>query len=311
MNIANRFRLRGCLLTAFLGLTLGDSLLAQERGAPPNRVLAGDYEKKRLGLVDVATGKLQWEIPVRDIHDLWVLPNGNLLTQTNWTTVVEFNNKQQVVWSYDAAKMNGNAGKPVEVHAFQRLPNDLTLIAESGPGRLIEVDRKGRIRHQIKLKVSKPDAHRDTRLVRKLENGHYLVCHEGDAAIREYDGLGAITWEYPVKNAKGEPAAVFSASRLRNGNTLIGCGNGHRVIEVNMDGRIVWSVEEQDVPGIRLAWVTMTERLPNGNTFVVNCHAGPDQPQLLELTPDKRVAWGFKDFRNFGNALPAARAWAE
>ena len=99
---------------------------------PPNRVLAGDYEKKRLGLVDVNTGQLQWEIPIRDIHDLWVLPNGNILTQTNWTYIAEFDSKQKVVWSYDAATMNGNAGKRVEVHTFQRLSNGLTMIAEYG-----------------------------------------------------------------------------------------------------------------------------------------------------------------------------------
>jgi hypothetical protein len=276
---------------------------------PPNRVLAGDYEKKRLGLVDVNTGQLAWEIPIRDIHDLWVLPNGNILTQTNWTFVAEFDSQQRIVWSYDASKMNGNAGKPVEVHSFQRLPSGLTMIAESGPGRIIEVDKSGKIKNQIKLKVSKPDPHRDTRLVRKLDNGHYLVCHEGDAAVREYDSLGAITWEYAVKSASGTPVAVYSANRLRNGHTLIGCGNGHRVIEVDLDGKTVWSVEEKDLPGIQLTWVTMTERLPNGNTFIVNCHAGPNQPQLLEVTPDKKVAWAYRDFSNFGNALPAARAW--
>lgn len=276
---------------------------------PPTHVLAGDYEKKRLGLVEVATGKLQWEIPLRDIHDLWVLPGGNILTQTNWARVIELDPQHRVVWSYDAATMNGNAGKPVEVHAFQRLPDGLTMIAESGPGRIIEVDRAGKIHHQIKLKVGKPDAHRDTRLVRKLDNGHYLVCHEGDAAVREYDANGRVTWEYAVKNAAGEPAAVYSASRLRNGNKLIGCGNGHRVLEVDQSGKIVWSVEENDVPGIRLAWVTMTERLPNGITRIVNCHAGPDQPQLLEVTPDKKLAWAYRDFANFGNAMPAARAW--
>jgi len=284
------------------------ALLAAD--GPPTHVLAGDYEKKRLGLVEVATGKVQWEIPIRDIHDLWVLPNGNVLTQTNWTRVIELDRQQRVVWSYDSATMNGNAGKPVEVHSFQRLPDGLTMIAESGPGRIIEVDRAGKIRHELKLKLARPDAHRDTRLVRKLANGHYLVCHEGEAAVREYDAKGKVTWEYAVKTAAGEPAAVFSASRLANGNTLIGCGNGHRVLEVSPAGNLVWSVEENEVPGIKLAWVTMTERLPNGNTFIVNCHAGPTQPQLIEVTADKKLAWAYRDFANFGNALPAARAWS-
>jgi len=277
---------------------------------PPTHVLAGDYEKKRLGLVEVATGRLEWEIPLRDLHDLWVLPGGHILTQTNWTRVIELDARQRVVWSYDSATMNGNAGKPVEVHAFQRLSDGLTMIAESGPGRIIEVDQAGTIRHQVKLKVSKPDAHRDTRLVRKLDNGHYLVCHEAEAAVREYDAEGRVTWEYAVKTAQGEPAAVYSASRLHNGNTLIGCGNGHRVLEVDPDGKLVWSVEEKDLPGIQLAWVTMTERLPNGMTRIVNCHAGPDQPQLLDVTPDRKVAWSYRDFTHFGNAMPAARAWS-
>jgi hypothetical protein len=57
---------------------------------------------------------------------------------------------------------------------------------------------------------------------------------------------------------------------------------------------------------VKLAWVTQVSRLPNGNTLVVNCHAGPDQPQVVEVTPDKKVAWSFKDFEHFGNATPVA-----
>lgn len=294
---------------ALAGWTGDRGALAAEfavTGTPGRRVIAADYQSKRLGEID-DTGRLLWELPIRDIHDLWILPNGHLLTQTNWTRVLELDREQRVVWSYDAATQNGNAGKKVEVHAFQRLPNGRTLIAESGPARLIEVDRKGRIRHEVRLQVDHPDPHRDTRLARKLPNGHYLVCHEGDAAVREYDRRGRVVWSHTVTSADGKPAAVYSASRLPNGNTLIGAGNGHRVLEVDRQGRTVWGLEEKEIPGITLAWVTLTERLPNGNTFVVNCHAGPDQPQLLEVSPDKKVVWSLKDFRNFGNALPIAR----
>jgi len=47
-------------------------------------------------------------------------------------------------------------------------------------------------------------------------------------------------------------------------------------------------------------------RLPGGNTLLVNCHAGPDNPQIIEVTPDKKIAWTFKDFKTFGNSLPVA-----
>ena len=266
----------------------------------PRRLIAADYQKKVLALVN-EKNEVEWQEKIKDIHDVCVLPGGNILFQTDWTTIVEMSLEKKIVWKYDAAKSNGNAGRKVEVHAFQRLADGVTMIAESGPGRIIEVDREGKLLKEVKIKVSKPDPHRDTRLVRKLENGNYLVCHEGDAAVREYDSLGKIVWEHNVGSA------VYSGMRLPGGNTLIGCGNGNKVIEVNLAGEVVWKVEKNDLPGITLAWVTMVNRLSNGNTLIVNCHAGPNNPQLIEVTPEKKVVWTFKDFERFGNALPVAQ----
>lgn len=277
--------------------------LRAEQTGPPRRVVAADYEKERLAMLS-ADGRVEWETPVRNIHDLHVLPSGNLLFQTDWTKLVETNPKGEIVWSYDAAGSNGNAGRKVEVHAFQRLADgETTMIAESGPGRIIEVDRAGKLLREVKLKVAKPDPHRDTRLVRKLDNGNYLVAHEAEGCAREYDPAGKVVWEYNVGSK------LYSATRLANGNTLIGTGDGHRVVEVDKDGKEVWSLNETDVPGVKLAWVTMAERLPNGNTLIVNCHAGPENPQIIEVTPDKKLVWSFKDFEHFGNALPVARVF--
>jgi hypothetical protein len=75
-------------------------------------------------------------------------------------------------------------------------------------------------------------------------------------------------------------------------------------LEVTPKKEIIWKVEQNDLPGITLAWVTRVERLPNGNTMIGNCHAGPDNPQFIEVTPDKKVVWTFKDFTNFGNSTP-------
>ena len=76
------------------------------------------------------------------------------------------------------------------------------------------------------------------------------------------------------------------------------------MLEVNPAGSIVWKVEQKDLPGITLAWVTRVERLPNGNTLIGNCHAGPENPQLIEITPDRQVVWSWTDFKNFGNSTP-------
>ena len=287
--------------------------LHAEQTGPPRRVLAADDSTHRLAIV-APDGSLEWEIKVGAIHDASVLPNGNVLLQQGWTKIIEVTPDKKTVWEYDAGKMNGNEGRPVEVHAFQRLADGLTMIAESGPARLIEVDREGRVRHEIKLKVNHPSTHSDTRLARKLANGNYLVAHESDGAVREYDSKGNVVWEYEVplfgkerKGGHGPEAfgnSVFSAIRLPNGNTLIGAGNGHSVLEVTPKKEIVWKVEQNDLPGITLAWVTRVERLANGNTLIGNCHAGLDNPQFIEVTKDKKVVWTWKDFKNFGNSTP-------
>jgi hypothetical protein len=284
-----------------------------EQTGTPRRVLAGDDSTRRLAIV-APDGSLEWETKVGAIHDAWVLPNGNILFQQGWTKIVEVTREKKTVWEYDAAKMNGNEGKRVEVHAFQRLGDGLTMIAESGPARIIEVDRDGKLQRQMKLKVNHSNPHSDTRLVRKIANGNYLVAHESDGAVREYDAAGKIVWEYEVplfgkerKGGHGPEAfgnSVFSAIRLANGNTLIGGGNGHCVLEVTPQKEIVWKIEQNDLPGITLAWVTRVERLANGNTLIGNCHAGPENPQFLEVTRGKKVVWTFKDFKNFGNSMP-------
>ena len=295
-------------------------LVASAAGAfaqePPasRRVLAADYSKKRIAILDAA-GKVHWEYKIDNIHDLHMLPSGNILFQTSMTRLLEVDPKQdnKIVWEYNAAKMNGNEGrKDIEVHSFQRLPDGTTMIAESGPARIIEVDARGSVVRQIKMKVNKPDPHRDTRLVRKLESGNYLVCHEKDGAVREYSLTGEVVWEYVVpmfdkrpRGGHGPEAfgnAVFSAVRLPNGNTLIGTGNGHSVLEVTPEKKIVWQIHQDDLPGIELAWVTTLQVLPNGNVIIGNCHAGPKQPQLLEVTRDKKVVWTFKNFDKLGDA---------
>ena len=282
-----------------------------------------------LAIVD-AKGDVEWEMPWGGIHDIHMLPDGHVMVQRGASEVVEIDPKtKQIVWSYDCRVNNGNKGKAVEVHAFQPLsPNSALnptddwrlMIAESGPARIIEIDRDGTIRATTPLIVKNPHPHMDTRLVRKIAKDRYLVCHEGDGAVREYvQGTGEVVWDYDVPirvgdgtgEAKGGhgPEAFgnkcFGAVRLANGNTLIATGNGHSVIEVTPAKKIVWSVTQDELPNIRLAWVTTLEVLPNGNYMIGNCHAGPGQPLLIELDPKtKKAVWTFDQFDRFGNSVP-------
>ncbi len=267
----------------------------------------------RLAIVD-ADGSVSWEMPWGGIHDIHRLGNGNILTRQGRAAVVEINPETHaVIWKYDAAKENGNAGERVEVHAFERLADGTTMIAESGVGRLIEVDRDGKLIREIALERDRPSAHSDTRLVRSTDSGSYLVAHEADGKVREYGRKsGKVIWEYEVpmfgksaRNGHGPEAfgnRLFAALRLKNGNTLVATGNGHSVLEVTPDKKIVWQINQDDLPGIRLAWVTTLEVLPNGNYVIGNCHAGPGQPLLVEVDPKtKKVVWQFDRHADFGN----------
>lgn len=300
------------LIAASVALALTVAAPAAE--VPKYRVLAQD--KGHVAIVG-ADGKVEWEVVCKyNSHDIHLLSNGNLLLHTGPTTVIEMTPKKEVVWKYEAKPKEGYRGR-VEVHAFQRLADGTTMVAESGNRRIVEVDRDGTIVKEIPLVVENPDPHRDTRMARKLENGNYLVCHEGDGCVREYDSKGKVVWSYkldlggraaaPGHGPEGHGTAVYSAIRLANGNTVIAGGNNNRVLEVNAEGKIVWKIDQNELPGITLAWVTSLHALPNGNVIVGNCHAGPDNPQLFEVTRDKKVVWTFKDFSVFGNNLAAAQ----
>jgi hypothetical protein len=281
---------------------------------PAYRVLAQD--KGRAAIVG-PDGKVEWEVPCKhNSHDIALIEGGNVLLHTSHTTIVEVTPKKEVVWQYQAKPQPGYTGR-VEIHSFQRLADGLTMVAESGNRRIVEVDRDGKIVKEVALQVDHPDPHRDTRMARKLASGNYLVCHEGDGVVREYDGRGNVIWSYaldlagrpasPGHGPEGHGTAVFGALRLASGNTLIACGNGNRVIEVTPEGKTVWCLEQKELPGITLAWVTTLHVLTSGNVILGNCHAGPENPQLIEVTRDKKVVWTFKDFQTFGNSLAVAQ----
>ena len=268
-----------------------------------------------VAIVD-SESNLLWEYPTSAIHDIHLLENGNLLFQTSWTRIVEMTLKKEIVWSYDASRMNGNEGKHVEVHAFQRLSDGYTMIAESGTARILEVDRMGRIHKEIPLKVDNPSAHSDTRRARKLDNGHYLVSHESDGVVREYDSQGKVVWEFDVPLFDKEPKPghgpeafgdkTFTAIKHSNGNYLISTGNGHSVLEVTPSREIVWKLEQNEIEGVTLWWVTSLQELPNGNLVIGNCHAKKENPQIIEITRDKELVWRFSNWNYFGNNMPTS-----
>src|SRR5688572_22466725 len=128
------------------------------------KVLAAD--KGKVAIVD-ASGKVEWEYPTKaEVHDLWMLPNGNVLLPLGPATIAEVTPEKKIAWKYDCKHKPGYQGR-IEVHAFQPLEDGKVMIAESGNARIVEVDRSGAILKEVALKVDNPNPHRDTRMARK------------------------------------------------------------------------------------------------------------------------------------------------
>jgi len=133
------------------------------------------------------------------------------------------------------------------------------------------------------------------RNARKLENGNYLVAHYGLDKVCEYDSIGKIVREIPVK---GGPHSVI---RLKNGNTLIACSdhNGEpRIVEIDQSGTEVWQITKNELPGIELKFMTGMEVLPNGNLVFTNW-IGHGQlgkgTHAFEINRDKKLVWIYND----------------
>jgi len=231
-------------------------------------------------------GTVEWEYPLpNESSDSWLLPNGNIFFSFK-AGVREVKPDKSTVWEFPAPKGS-------EIQGCQPLGDNLFLVAESrsnGVTALYEMDRTGKINKTVELKLG-GGSHAQVRQIRKTPQGTYLACQQraGGKAM-EFDAGGKVLRVF----ASGR----FVAERLPNGNTLIGCGDDHRVIEVDPQDKIVWEVNQNDIPGNVLGFAAGVVRLANGNTVICNWpgHGGiKGQPSVFEITPEKKVVWEVKD----------------
>ena len=249
--------------------------------------LCSDYGGNMIYMVS-CDGEIIWEYEANRPQDVWQMPSGNILF-THLRGVKEVTMEKEVVWEY-------NVEKPNEVHSCQPLANGDCLVAVSGPCEILEISRSGKVMKTVKLVTGQKNPHGQMRQARKLANGNYLVGHVSDKVAREYDANGTVIRTFE------DVGNCYGGIRLANGNTILACGDGHKIVEVDSDDNIVWQLNENDLDGNPLRFIAGVQRLPNGNTVVCNWgghgHVG-DQPQIFEVTPDKEVVWQIFDYDKF------------
>jgi hypothetical protein len=239
------------------------------------KVAAGE---RKLGLVLVAEtsqgmkvweygrdGKERWVLPGFSWPmDVRVLPGGNVLVaDSSDKGVVEKDRSGKVVWQKTSSDPGG-------AMAAQRLPNGHTFFC--GHNDLVEVDRNGKevaqhtprgdtitdalrlpngnvvfittrgvlteitwpaARAVKTLKLSDaPPQGTDWYRLEPAPGGHFLLASHTDGRVFEIDPGGKVVWEHKVEQA-------YSATRLANGNVLIGTAESKRLIEVDRQHKVV------------------------------------------------------------------------
>jgi hypothetical protein len=69
------------------------------------------------------------------------------------------------------------------------------------------------------------------------------------------------------------------------------------------DGKVVWTLTNNDLPGPWLKDPCGAQLLPNGNLVITSYAAGRsdvDAPKLFEVTPEKEVVWTYVDGQKKG-----------
>jgi len=242
-------------------------------------------------------GKIVWTYstgPGNEYDDVWMLSNGNILF-TRMQYIAEITPEKKVVWRYDAP-----AG--TEVHACQPIGKDKVLFILNGlPPKLMVINVRT---HAVEVEhvlpsLSETDrktVHPQFRRVRYTSSATYLVPFLNMNRVIEYDKNFKEIWSYDISKP-------WAAIRLKNGNTLITDESDVLTREVNPKKETVWEVTKADIPD--RYWYGNAQsvtRLANGNTII--CSRGGDKhgPQLVEITPDKKVVWVLQDWQRFGPA---------
>jgi len=262
-----------------------------------------DHRKTVQTIFVVRDGKVVWtyDIPIKDkdgtlqeLGDATMLSNGNIIFCRK-VGASEVTPDKKIVWNIDAPKGS-------EIHSVQPLGLDRVLVTQNGnPAKLMIIEKAtGKIEKELTLPVPHPDKpHLQFRRVHLTKDGTFLAAHLDDSKVVEYDQTGKVVWSYTTPNGP------WSATRLKNGNTLITCHHS-TVLEVNKQGAIAWQFTGADIPDYKCFIFQEADRLANGNTVICNwCPVDLKDPakwpgtvQVLEVTPEKKVVWALSEWKD-------------
>jgi len=248
-------------------------------------------------------GKVLWTYQTGkgyEYDDVWMLSNGNILF-TRMQYFAEITPDKKVVWRYDCDNSSGT--NHTEVHTCQPIGLDKVMFVLNGlPPRLMVVNTKTgavEVNHELPYgqSFSPKNIHGQFRRARYTAQGTYLLSYLSESNVVEFDKDFNKVWSYPIRSP-------WAAIRLKNGNTLITDEHDVLTREVNPKGETVWEFDDTDLPeAYRFNQAPQScTRLANGNTIFCSRGGAGKGPQLVEVTPDKKVVWVLQDWQDLGDA---------
>ena len=266
----------------------------------PMLYVGENYDKMYL----INKGKVIWTYSTGtsyEYDDVWMLSNGNILF-SRMEYVEEITPDKKVVWRYDCSKAPGL--NHTEIHTCQPVGLDRVMFVVNGlPPKLMVVNIKtGAVEVNHALPFSQPPnpngIHGEFRRTRVTAQGTYLVPVFGMGYVVEYDKKFNEIWNYKIRSP-------WAALRLKNGNTLITDEADSLTREVNPQGETVWEFNTQkDLPA-EYQFSSPPQsctRLANGNTIFTSRGDNGKGPQLIEVTPGKKIVWVLQDWKDLGSA---------
>lgn len=244
----------------------------------------------------VVGGKIVWTYSTGkgwELDDIWMMTNGNILfSRMSWAA--EVTPHKEVVWRMDAPE-------GAEIHTLQPIGLDrvMVLVNAMPKPRLLIINKKTGVTEldrELPYDGIPNGVHGQHRRFRLTKDNTFLSPYLMENKVVEFDRDFNEIWSYEIPKP-------WAACRLLNGNTLIWDEQDELVREVRPDKSIAWECAMSELPEeYRVAEGQSFARLDNGNTIICGRGANGTSPQLVEITPDKKVVWVINDWKNFGPA---------
>lgn len=261
------------------------------------KLLLGGSGWDKIVIIDKTTKAIEWEYPVEkgwECNSVAVTPEGNILFSYRKGAKLITRDKQEL-WKIEAPE-------GCELQTAGVLPDGNYLLAWCGsPAAILEVDPKGNILTKTEFDTRIENPHSQFRQVMKNKDGNYMVPLMRTAEIHEVSPGGQ-----SLRSVKFE-GNPFCVAPLKNGNYMVAGGDAHCYRELDFEtGKVIRTVNQDDIKGAKLFFVAQLLPLDNGNMYICNWqgHSHDDSsetyPQLIEINNKGEMVWSLNDNAAFG-----------